>query len=51
MEDLGAVFALMVDLMKIPFTIWGFTLSLWDIMLSVLVGGVVIFLIVGFFND
>lgn len=51
MEDLAALITLMVDLMKIPFTIWGFTLSFWDIMLSVLVGGIVIYLIVGFLND
>lgn len=51
MEDLAALITLMVDLMKIPFTIWGFTLSFWDIMLSVGAGGIVIYLIVGFLND
>lgn len=51
MEDLAAVISLMVDILKISFTIWGFTLSLWDIMLSLLVGGVVIYLVMGFLND
>lgn len=51
MEDLGALIQLMVQLLKIPFTIWGFTLSFWEIMLSLMVGGIVITLIVGFFND
>ena len=51
MEALGALIQLIVQIMKIPFTVWGFTLSLWEIMLSLMIGGIVITLIVGFFND
>ena len=51
MEALGVMIQLIVDIMKIPFTVWDFTLSLWEIMLSLMVGSIVIYLIVGFFND
>lgn len=51
MEDLQALIQVIVQIMQIQFTIWGFTLSFWGIMLSLLVGGIVITLIVRFFND
>jgi fatty acid desaturase len=44
-EELQAVIQVMVQIMQIPFTIWGFTLSFWDIMLALIIGGVVIYLI------
>lgn len=49
METFGALINACVELMKIPFTIWGFTLSMWQITISVLLGGVIIGLIGGFF--
>ena len=51
MEDLGALIQLIVQIMQIPFTIWGFTLSFWDIMLSILIGGIIIYVIVRFFHE
>ena len=51
MEDLAAVLAFCVDLMKIPFTIWGFTLSWWDILMWCLLAIIVIFLLAGVLGD
>lgn len=51
MEDLQALITVIVQLMQIQFTIWGFTLSWWDILLCVLIGSVVIFLLGRFFSD
>ena len=42
MEDLAALMTICVDLMKIPFTIWGFTLSWWEILLYSLIASIVI---------
>lgn len=50
MEDLGALIGVMVDIMKFPMEIWGYTLSFWDIMLSLLIGSIVIWFIGRFFN-
>ena len=51
MEDLKVLISTIVTIMKFPMEIWGFTLSYWDIMLALLVGGVIITLIVRFFNE
>lgn len=51
MEDVAAVINVIVSIMQFPMEIWGFTLSFWDIMLALLGGGVVISVIVGFFNE
>lgn len=51
MEDLAAVLAFCVDLMKIEFTIWGFTMSFWDILMWSLLAFIVIFLLRGVFGD
>lgn len=51
MEAVAVLIGILVDILKIEFTIWGFTLSFWSIMLSMLVSGIVIALIVGFFRD
>lgn len=51
MEDVAALVNVLVSIMKFPMEIWGFALSFWDIMISLLVGGLVITWIVGFFND
>ena len=46
MEDLKLLIEAIVDLMKFEFTIWGFTLSFWGIMLWSMVAGIVIWLVV-----
>lgn len=46
MEDLKFLIEAIVDLMKFEFTIWGFTLSFWGIMLWSMVAYIVIWLIV-----
>lgn len=51
MDVLAYLFRLLVDIMKIPFTIWGFTLSFWEILIYTLVVPIVLYLIVGFFDD
>lgn len=51
MEDIKALIDVIVSIMKFPMDIWGYTLSFWDIMLALLVGGVIITLIVRFFNE
>ena len=45
MEDLKAVLQAVVDTMKFEFTIWGFTLSFWQIMIWSMIAGVVIWLV------
>lgn len=45
MEDLKALIDVFVQIMRIPFTIWGFTLNFWDILLCLLIGGVIIYVI------
>lgn len=45
MEDLQLVISAVVQLMQMPFTIWGFTLTWWDIMLALLIGALIIYLI------
>ena len=44
-EDLKAVLDAIVDIMKIEFTIWGFTLSFWGIMLWSMVALIVIWIV------
>ena len=50
MEDLKAMIDGMVSIMKFEFNLWGFDLSFWNIMLSILIGGIVIWIIGEFFN-
>lgn len=50
MEDLQALISWFVQIMQIPFTIWGFELNFWDITLSLLIGSVIIYVIVRFFD-
>lgn len=45
MADLRALIDTFVQVMKVPFVIWGFTLNFWDILLCLLVGGIIIYLI------
>ena len=51
MEDFAAVITYCVNIMKVPFTIWGFTLNLWDILIWSIVAGIIIYLIVRFFHE
>lgn len=51
MEDLQAVIGAVVDVMQFPMEIWGFTLSFWGIMLALIAGGIIIWLIVRFFDE
>lgn len=41
MEIFGTVFGLCVSLLKIPFTIYGFTLDLWQVLLYAAVAAIV----------
>lgn len=50
MDAFGALVQAVVQIMKLPFTIWGFTLNFWDIMIWSLIAGIVIYLIVRFFE-
>ena len=51
MSDFQALVSVIVSIMKQPFTIWGFTLNFWDIMLWSLVAGIIAVLIVRFFHE
>lgn len=51
MEDVKAMIDAVVGIMKFPMEIWGFTLSFWGIMLTLIAGGIIIWLIVRFFNE
>ena len=51
MEDVRALIDVLVEILQIPFTIWGFTLSFWEIMLCLLIGGIVIAWIGGFLSE
>lgn len=50
MEDFAAMLALPVQLMQIKFTLYGFTLSFWDILLWGMVATVVLWVVWGFFK-
>ena len=47
MEDFAAMLALPVQLMQIEFTLYGFTLSFWDILLWGMVASVVLWIVWG----
>ena len=51
MEDLKVLIDVLVSIMKFPMVIWGYELSFWTIMLALMGGGVIITLIVRFFNE
>ena len=50
MSDFAAMIQAVVQLMQMPFTLWGFTLNFWDIMIWSLIAGIIIYLIVRFFQ-
>ena len=45
MDDLKLVLDAVVSIMKIEFTVWGFTLSYWQIMLWSMIAGIVLWLV------
>lgn len=45
MDDFQLVISAVVQLMQMPFTIWGFTLTWWEIMLALLIGSLIIWFI------
>ena len=51
MADFAAMIQAMVQLIQVPFTIWGFTLNFWDILIWTLVAGILVYVIVRFFNE
>lgn len=51
MEDLKVLIGVIVDIMKFPMEIWGFTLSFWGIMLTLMAGSIIIWLIARFFDE
>ena len=50
MEDIKALIDAIVQIMQFPMTIWGFTLSFWEIMLCLIIGGIIIWALGRFFN-
>ena len=50
MDDFAAMISSVVRIMQQPFSIWGFVLNFWDIMLWSLIAGIIIYLIVRFFQ-
>ena len=50
MEDFAAMLGGVVNVMKFNFTVWGYTLSFWEILLWSLGAALAIWLIVGFLN-
>lgn len=51
MEDLKALFDACVELMQVPFTIYGFTLSWWDIWIWSMIAGLILWFIVRFLYE
>lgn len=51
MEVLSKLFSACVDLMQLEFTVYGFTLSWWDVFIWSALAGVAGWLIVRFFYD
>ena len=50
MEHIGVFFQLIMALFKIEVDVYGYTISMWQIYLFTLVGGIVLHFIGGFFN-
>lgn len=50
MTDFAAMIQAVVQLMQTPFSLWGFSLNFWDIMIWSLIAGIIIYLIVRFFQ-
>ena len=50
MEDFAAMIRVVVSVMKFEFTLWGFTLSFWQILIWGMVASIILALIWGFFS-
>lgn len=50
MEVLISFFGLVIELFKIPITVYGFTFSFWDIFIFCLFSSIICYLIGGFFS-
>ena len=48
LSDLGALIQAAYNIMAIEFTIYGYTLSWWEIMLYMMIGGILIYAVMGF---
>ena len=51
LSDLGAAILAAVNLMKIEFTIFGVSVTWWNLMLYLMVGCIIVYLIVRFLHD
>ena len=51
MENIKAMFDATLAVFQLPFTIYGFTFSFWNVFLFVIVGGMVLSFIGRLFND
>ena len=51
LSDLGAVIQTAYNIMSIEFTIYGYTLSWWEIMLYMMIGSILIYAVVRFLYD
>lgn len=51
MEDLKTLFDFVLDLLKMPITIYGFTISFWSIIVWTLIATVCLFVIGKIFNS
>lgn len=50
MEDLAVMISGFLQVMKFEMTLWGFTVSWWQIALFGMVASVILYVIGGFFN-
>lgn len=50
MEDFAAMISAVVAVMKFKFTLWGFTLSFWQILIYGMVASIVLYLVWGYFD-
>ena len=51
METFGSIISAVVQAMDTPFTVFGFTLSFWDVWLWSIIMGIVFWVIWRLFND
>lgn len=51
MEDLQVFLLAPVKVMQVPFTLWGFTLSFWEIFIYSLLFVTILALVLRYFND
>lgn len=51
MEYIARFFGIIVDGFKMPIIIYGFTFSLWEIFIFIIIAGMVVGALVEFFSD